>query len=157
NAYVQPVVDSYLERLEGGLATQGFGGRFLIMSSSGGTLASTIARQFPIRLLESGPAAGALMSSRIGNALDEANVLSFDMGGTTAKGGMVRGGRPIKRYEMEVARVHEFKAGSGLPAKIPVIDMIEIGAGGGSLAEIDERGALRMGPRSAGAEPGPAC
>lgn len=156
NAYVQPAVDSYLGRLEEGLHRLGFSGKFLVMSSSGGTLASSVARQFPIRLLESGPAAGALMSSKIGTALDEANVLSFDMGGTTAKGCIIRGGRPIKRYEMEVARVHEFKAGSGLPAKIPVIDMIEIGAGGGSLANIDERRVLRMGPRSAGAQPGPA-
>ncbi|MEJ7667135.1 MAG: hydantoinase/oxoprolinase family protein [Casimicrobiaceae bacterium] len=157
NAYVQPVVDRYLTRLETGLAALGFEGRFLIMSSSGGSLTADIARRLPVRLLESGPAAGALMSAAHGRALNETRVLSFDMGGTTAKGCLIRDGEPLKRYELEVARVHEFKKGSGLPAKIPVIDMIEIGAGGGSLAEIDERGTLRVGPRSAGANPGPVC
>jgi N-methylhydantoinase A len=157
NAYVQPVVDRYLRRLEEGLTAAGFQGRFLIMSSSGGTLDASVARDFPIRLLESGPAAGALMSARVGRAIGTPNLLSFDMGGTTAKGCIIRDGAPSKRYDMEVARVHEFKAGSGLPAKIPVLDMIEIGAGGGSLAGIDARGALAMGPRSAGADPGPAC
>ena len=127
------------------------------MASSGGTLTADTARRFPVRALESGPAAGALMSAYHGRSLDLPNLLSFDMGGTTAKGAMVRGGTPIKRYSMEVARVHEFRQGSGLPIRIPVIDMIEIGAGGGSIAEIDERGLLRVGPRSAGADPGPAC
>ena len=79
------------------------------------------------------------------------------MGGTTAKGCLIRGGEPLKRYDIEVARMHEFKAGSGLPVRIPVIDMIEIGAGGGSIAEVDARGVMRVGPRSAGADPGPAC
>ena len=97
------------------------------------------------------------MSAYHGRSLDLPNLLSFDMGGTTAKGALVRGGAPIKRYSMEVARVHEFRQGSGLPIRIPAIDMIEIGAGGGSIAEIDERGLLRVGPRSAGADPGPAC
>jgi N-methylhydantoinase A len=157
NAYVQPVVDRYLRRLEDGLAAIGFRGRFLIMSSSGGTLDASVAREFPVRMLESGPAAGALMSARVGRAIGVPNLLAFDMGGTTAKGCIIRDGAPAKRYDMEVARVHEFKAGSGLPAKIPVLDMIEIGAGGGSLAGIDHRGALAMGPRSAGADPGPAC
>jgi N-methylhydantoinase A len=157
NAYVQPVVDRYLGRLEQGLADLGFRGQFLVMSSSGGTLTSALARRFPVRLLESGPAAGALMSARHGADLGIAQALAFDMGGTTAKGCFVSDGRPLKRYEMEVARVHEFKKGSGLPVRIPVVDMIEIGAGGGSLAEVDERGTLRVGPRSAGADPGPAC
>jgi N-methylhydantoinase A len=107
--------------------------------------------------LESGPAAGALMSARHGRMLDLPQLLSFDMGGTTAKGCIIQDGVPLKRYEVEVARVHEFKKGSGLPVKIPVLDMIEIGAGGGSLAEVDERGTLRVGPKSAGANPGPAC
>ena len=155
NAYVQPIVHRYLTRLETGLAGIGFRGQFLVMSSSGGTLTAEIARRFPIRLLESGPAAGALMSGAHGRALGALNVLSFDMGGTTAKGCIIHDGAPLKRYELEVARMHEFKSGSGLPAKIPVIDMIEIGAGGGSMAEIDERGALRVGPRSAGARSGP--
>ena len=157
NAFTQPMFDRYLERLETGLADQGFRGRLYIMSSSGGTLTADTARRFPVRALESGPAAGALMSAYHGRSLDLPNLLSFDMGGTTAKGALVRGGAPIKRYSMEVARVHEFRQGSGLAIRIPVIDMIEIGAGGGSIAEIDDRGLLRVGPRSAGADPGPAC
>jgi N-methylhydantoinase A len=157
NAFTQPMFDRYLERLENGLAAQGFRGRLYIMSSSSGTLTADTARRFPVRALESGPAAGALMSAYHGRSLDLANLLSFDMGGTTAKGALVRGGAPIKRFAMEVARVHEFRQGSGLSIRIPAIDMIEIGAGGGSIAEIDERDLLRVGPRSAGADPGPAC
>jgi len=157
NAFTQPMFDRYLERLESGLATRGFRGRLYIMASSGGTLTVDTARRFPVRALESGPAAGVLMSAYHGRSLDLANLLSFDMGGTTAKGALVRGGTPIKRYSMEVARVHEFRRGSGLSIRIPAIDMIEIGAGGGSIAEIDDRGLLRVGPRSAGADPGPAC
>jgi N-methylhydantoinase A len=157
NAFTQPMFDSYLDRLERGLADQGFRGRLYIMSSSGGTLTTDTARRFPVRALESGPAAGALMSAYHGRRLDLPNLLSFDMGGTTAKGALVRGSTPIKRYSMEVARMHEFRQGSGLSIRIPVIDMIEIGAGGGSIAEIDDRGLLRVGPRSAGADPGPAC
>lgn len=157
NAFTQPMFDRYLDGLETGLAGQGFRGRLYIMASSGGTLTADTARRFPVRALESGPAAGALMSSYHGRSLDLPNLLSFDMGGTTAKGALVRGGTPIKRYAMEVARVHEFRRGSGLSIRIPVIDMIEIGAGGGSIAEIDDRGLLRVGPRSAGADPGPAC
>ncbi len=157
NAYVQPLVDAYIERLERGLAAAGFQGRFLIMSSSGSTLTPEMARRYPVRLLESGPAAGALMAARHSASLGAPQVLSFDMGGTTAKGCVVRDHAPLKRYEFEVARVHEFKRGSGLPIKIPVIDMIEIGSGGGSVAELDSRGVICVGPRSAGAEPGPAC
>ena len=157
NAYMQPVVDRYLGRLEQGLAKAGFKGRFFIMSSSGGTLMPAVARRFPVRMLESGPAAGILMSARHGRALELSQLLAFDMGGTTAKGCIVKDGRPLKNYLMEVARAHEFKKGSGLPVRIPVMDMIEIGAGGGSLAELDERGTLRVGPASAGADPGPVC
>ncbi len=157
NAYVQPAVDDYLHRLEAGVADLGFRGKFLIMSSSGSTLTPEIARRFPVRLLESGPAAGVLMSARHSRDLAIPQILSFDMGGTTAKGCMIREHAPLKRYDFEVARVHEFKRGSGLPVKIPVIDMIEIGAGGGSLASLDDRHVLGVGPRSAGADPGPAC
>jgi N-methylhydantoinase A len=157
NAYVQPIVDRYLNRLEEGLRTQGFQGRLYIMTSSGGTVTPDAARRFPVRMLESGPAAGVLMSAHHGALLNLSNLLSFDMGGTTAKGALIRGKTLRKNYEMEVARVHEFKQGSGLPVKTPVIDMIEIGAGGGSIAEVDERGLIRVGPRSAGADPGPAC
>ncbi len=157
NAYVQPVVDRYLDRLEGGLRQAGFAGKLLVMGSSGGTLTPAMARRYPIRLLESGPAAGALMSARHGSELGLDSVLSFDMGGTTAKGCFVRNGRPLKRYDLEVARVHEFRQGSGLTVKIPVLDMIEIGVGGGSIAQVDDRGLIAVGPVSAGADPGPAC
>ena len=157
NAFTQPMVDHYLNELERGLAELGFQGRFTIMTSNGGTVTTETARAFPVRLLESGPAAGALMTSRLGQELGLPNLLSYDMGGTTAKGALVLGGQPTKKYEMEVARAHEYKEGSGFTVKIPVIDMIEIGTGGGSIAHVDERGVLRVGPRSAGAAPGPAC
>ncbi|MEZ5856201.1 MAG: hydantoinase/oxoprolinase family protein [Hyphomicrobiaceae bacterium] len=157
NAFTGPMFDSYVARLESGLGAKGFNGRLYIMSSSGGMLTTTTARRFPVRALESGPAAGALMSAAHGRALDLDSLLSFDMGGTTAKGALVRGGEPIKKYEMEVARAYEFRRGSGSPVRIPVIDMIEIGAGGGSLASVDDRGLLKVGPHSAGAMPGPAC
>jgi len=157
NAFTRPMFDRYLERLETGLGHQGFRGRLHIMASSGGTLTADTARRFPVRALESGPAAGALMSAYHGRSLNLTNLLSFDMGGTTAKGALVRHGTPIKRYSMEVARAHESRQGSGFTLRVPAIDMIEIGAGGGSVAEIDVRGLLRVGPRSAGADPGPAC
>jgi N-methylhydantoinase A len=157
NAFTQPMFDRYLDWLEKGLAAQGFRGRLYVMTSSGGSLTIDTARRFPVRALESGPAAGVLMSAYHGRRLNIANLLSFDMGGTTTKGALVRGGTLIKRYAMEVARVHEFRQGSGLAIRIPAIDMIEIGAGGGSIAEIDNRRLLRVGPASAGADPGPAC
>ncbi|MEQ8248738.1 MAG: hydantoinase/oxoprolinase family protein [Alphaproteobacteria bacterium] len=157
NAYTGPLFDRYLARLEDGLRTTGLQGDLFIMSSSGGTVTPDVARQFPVRMLESGPAAGVLQSATLGRQLKRPNLLSFDMGGTTAKGALVRNDQPLKRYEMEVARVHEFRAGSGLPAKIPVIDLIEIGSGGGSIAAIDARGTIAVGPHSAGAVPGPAC
>ena len=157
NAYTQPMFDRYIERLEQGLSALGFTGRLHIMTSSGASIVPETARRFPVRALESGPAAGALMSAHHGRGLGLPDLLSFDMGGTTAKGALVRGFAPLKQYDLEVGRVHEFKRGSGLPAKLPVIDMIEIGSGGGSLARVDERGLIRVGPRSAGADPGPAC
>ena len=157
NAYVQPTVDRYIRRIEERLTTAGFHGKIHIMTSSGGMVTTEISRRFPIRLLESGPAAGSLMAAQVGRELGEKRVLSFDMGGTTAKGVLVRDGKPLKKYELEVARVHEFKAGSGLPAKAPAVDMIEIGAGGGSIASLDDRGLIGVGPTSAGAFPGPAC
>ncbi len=157
NAFVQPIVHRYLERLEEGLRGLGFRGRLFIMTSSGGTVTPHTARRFPVRMLESGPSAGILMAASVGRAQSLPNLLAFDMGGTTAKGALIRDGQPQKKYEMEVARVHEFKRGSGLPVQTAVVDMIEIGSGGGSLAEVDDRGLLRVGPRSAGAVPGPAC
>ncbi|MBG02923.1 MAG: hypothetical protein CMM59_02465 [Rhodospirillaceae bacterium] len=157
NAYARPMADRYLQRLETGLADLGFRGRLYIMTSSGGMLAPETARRFPVRLLESGPAAGMLMAAVQGRASNLPDVLSFDLGGTTAKGALVRKFAPLKTEQMEVARMHEFRKGSGLPLRIPVLDMIEIGSGGGSLAAVDERGLLKVGPRSAGADPGPAC
>ena len=157
NAYAQPMVDSYLARLEDGLRALGFRGRLAIIASSGGLITPDTARAFPVRLLESGPAAGVLMSARIGQARAQGNILSFDLGGTTAKGALVRGGAPARKYTFEAAHVHRHRTGSGLPLQIPVIDMIEIGAGGGSVVAIDELGLMRVGPRSAGAAPGPVC
>ena len=157
NAFVQPIADSYLSRIEKGLDALGFKGSFYVMTSSGGTVTAAVARRHPVRMLESGPAAGVFMAAHHGRMLGIRNLLSFDMGGTTAKGAIVRGGNLHKKYELEVARLHEFKTGSGLPVRIPVVDMIEIGAGGGGIAELDERGVIRVGPRSAGADPGPAC
>lgn len=157
NAYAQPLVDRYLTELECGMAGAGFGGRLYIMASNGGTLTPEIARRFPARLLESGPAAGILMSAAIGRSLGRPDLLAFDLGGTTAKGALIRGGEPMKRYELEVAHAHHFRRGSGLTVNLPVLDMIEVAGGGGSLADVDARGMLRVGPLSAGARPGPAC
>jgi N-methylhydantoinase A len=158
NAYTQPMVDRYLAALENGLKERGFAGKFYVMMSNGGVATPTTARRFPVRLIESGPAAGALMSSYLSEHLaGRPHVLSFDMGGTTAKGALIRDRMPLRRYDLEIARVHAFKRGSGLPLKIPVIDMIEIGAGGGGIARVDRRGVIQLGPRSAGADPGPAC
>jgi 5-oxoprolinase (ATP-hydrolysing)/N-methylhydantoinase A len=157
NAYVQPLMARYLTRLERELRVRGFRGELRLMHSAGGLLAPEAARAFPIRLLESGPAGGGLATAFFGAAAGKADVISFDMGGTTAKACLIENGQAEIAPMMEAARVHRFKRGSGLPIKAPVIDMIEIGAGGGSIAAIDETGLLRVGPRSAGAEPGPAC
>src|SRR5699024_4762195 len=115
------------------------------------------AKEFPIRLVESGPAAGVLSASFFGRLGGLDSIISFDMGGTTAKIGVVNEGRPSMSNEMELARTKRFKKGSGIPVKIPVIDLIEIGAGGGSIARIDDLGLLKIGPQSAGADPGPSC
>ncbi|MSP68431.1 MAG: hydantoinase/oxoprolinase family protein [Alphaproteobacteria bacterium] len=157
NAYTRPLFDRYLARLEAGLGEIGCAGRLYIMTSSGGVVLPEVARRYPVRLLESGPAAGALMAATLGKRLGVGDLLAFDMGGTTAKGCIIRGHQPLRRYEIEVARLHEFKRGSGLSLKLPVIDMIEIGAGGGGIARSDALGRLRVGPESAGADPGPAC
>ena len=157
NAYVQPLMGRYIARLERELHARGFRGALYFMHSAGGLLSPETARDFPIRMLESGPAGGGLATAYFGAAAGKADVISFDMGGTTAKACLIEGGRAEIAPMMEAARVHRFKRGSGLPIKAPVIDMIEIGAGGGSIASIDEVGLLRVGPLSAGAEPGPAC
>lgn len=157
NAYVQPLMDRYLRRLESGLQAAGFTGRFFLMQSGGGTAAPETARRFPIRLLESGPAGGALVTAFLGAAAGLKDLLAFDMGGTTAKASLIRDGRPDVAPGTEAARVHRFKRGSGIPIKVPAVDLIEIGAGGGSIARADRLGLLKVGPGSAGADPGPAC
>ena len=157
NAYVQPAADRYLGRLEAGLREGGFGGTFLLMQSSGGLAAPETMRRFPIRLLESGPAGGAAVAAFLGRALGTESVISFDMGGTTAKVCLVQDGEPDLAAEMEAARIHRFKKGSGITVSTPVVDLMEIGAGGGSIARGDALGLLQVGPRSAGASPGPAC
>lgn len=157
NAYVQARVDGYLERLERELGRAGFRGAFYLMQSSGGLLSTATAREFPIRILESGPAGGALAAANTGRVARRNRLLSFDMGGTTAKLAVVNDGEPLVAPGFEVARVYRFARGSGLPVRIPVIEMIEIGAGGGSIARVDQLGLIRVGPESAGAHPGPAC
>ena len=157
NAYLQPLMEGYLDKLEIGLQNKGYAGRLFIMMSNGGISAVETAKRFPVRMIESGPAAGALAATFYGNLINEENVLSFDMGGTTAKMCVIHRGKPILSREFEAARVHRFKRGSGFPLKIPSIELIEIGAGGGSIASIDSMGLLKVGPESAGADPGPSC
>ena len=157
NAYVQPLMSAYVRRLERVLRERGFYGRFHLIQSSGGLTAPETAVRLPVRFLESGPAGGAQASALVGRAIGHADLLSFDMGGTTAKAALVQDGEPDIAPMLEAARVRRFKRGSGLPVHAPVIDMMEIGAGGGSIARVDELGLLKIGPESAGAEPGPAC
>ena len=157
NAYVQPVMAAYLTRLEAGLAERGLVGELHLMTSTGGTITRETAERFPLQLVESGPAAGTLAAAFVAARAGLPDLLSFDMGGTTAKAAVIRAGRPLLSHAHEVMRVRRFRKGSGLPIGIPVIDLIEIGAGGGSIAWLDPVGLLRVGPRSAGADPGPAC
>ncbi|HEX2386255.1 MAG TPA: hydantoinase/oxoprolinase family protein, partial [Candidatus Binatia bacterium] len=157
NVYVQERVADYLNELKRRLDAIAFKGSFFVMLSSGGIATTETASRFPVRLLESGPAAGALAAAHLGARAGFNDLLSFDMGGTTAKLCAVEDGRPLKAHDFEVDRVYRFRKGSGLPVKIPVIDMIEIGAGGGSIARVDALGLLKVGPESSGAEPGPAC
>ncbi|MEM4314726.1 MAG: hydantoinase/oxoprolinase family protein [Nitrososphaerota archaeon] len=157
NAYIKPIVARYLERMRRGLTHIGFRGMLYLMTSGGGMIIPQLAIDLPILLLESGPAAGALMASLIAQIRSISRCVSFDMGGTTAKGCLIQNGEIGRSYEFEVARYHRFKRGSGLPVLTPSLKLIEIGSGGGSLAYIDELGLLRVGPISAGANPGPAC
>jgi N-methylhydantoinase A len=157
NVYVAPLMGRYLEDLERRLRGLGVPGQLYIMQSSGGIALPPLARRLPIRLVESGPAAGALAAARAARERGDARVLSFDMGGTTAKACVIDDGAPLVAREFEVARADRFKKGSGLPIRVPVIEMIEIGAGGGSIARVDRMGLLKVGPDSAGADPGPAC
>jgi N-methylhydantoinase A len=157
NAYVQPLVQRYLAGLTAGLAGLGYGGPFFVMLSNGGFARPEAAAACPVRLVESGPAAGAIAAAYYGELSGERDLIGFDMGGTTAKIAVVEGGQPRVGMELEVARVHRFKKGSGYPLRCPSVELIEIGAGGGSIASVDPLGLVRVGPRSAGARPGPAC
>lgn len=157
NAYVAPVVGPYLRALRERLERMGIRGSLLVMQSNGGTAVAETASQFPVRLLESGPAAGAIGAAYIARAMQREKVLFFDMGGTTAKAFIIDHGAPIVARKLEVAHVYRFKQGSGLPVQVPAVDMIEIGAGGGSIAHTDRLGLLKVGPESAESEPGPAC
>ncbi len=157
NAYVQPLIAGYLGRLGQGLRAMGLTAPVFMMLSGGGLTTIETARRFPIRLVESGPAGGAIFAADIARQCGLNEVLSFDMGGTTAKVCLIDGFKPQASRTFEVARVGRFKKGSGLPLRIPVIEMVEIGAGGGSLAHVDGLGMIGVGPESAGAVPGPAC
>ena len=157
NVYTQPLVEQYLTELVQRMERLGVHGQLFVMLSSGGVANLDTSIRFPVRLLESGPAAGAIAAATIGAAIGRDSVLSFDMGGTTAKLSVVEGGAPLVTHDFEVDRRYRFKKGSGLPVKVPVIEMIEIGAGGGSIARVDSLSLLKVGPDSSGAEPGPAC
>lgn len=157
NAYVQPLVESYLRELDVRLKAVGIEAPIRIMVSSGGFTSSSAAADFPINLLESGPAGGAISAAHAGKGAGLDNVLAFDMGGTTAKLCVISDGEPAIAHSFETARIHRFKRGSGLPILIPSIDLIEIGAGGGSIATVNPLGLIKVGPESAGSVPGPAC
>jgi N-methylhydantoinase A len=157
NAYVQPLMARYLRGLADGLRAAGINGPIFLMLSGGGLTTIETACRFPIRLVESGPAGGAIFSATIARQCGITNVLSFDMGGTTAKICLIDDGKPQTARAFEIARVGRFRKGSGLPLRIPVIEMVEIGAGGGSIAHVDTMGRIAVGPESAGADPGPAC
>lgn len=157
NAYVQPLMARYLKRLAGELQHLGYHCPFFMMTSGGGLTTLETAAKFPIRLVESGPAGGAILAKHLANQLDFNRLLSFDMGGTTAKLCLIDDGEPLMSRSFEVDRVYRFKKGSGLPVRIPVIEMVEIGAGGGSIASIDKLQRIQVGPESAGSEPGPAA
>lgn len=157
NAYVQPITTEYLKNLKDKLKQLGFDGKVLIMDSAGRLTSLEGAAKFPIQLLESGPAGGTMAGVYYGRLIGVKNILAFDMGGTTAKASLIENLKPEITHNFEAAREKRFKRGSGLPVRIPVIDMIEIGAGGGSIAYINDLGLLAVGPESASSTPGPAC
>jgi N-methylhydantoinase A len=157
NAYVQPLMARYLRRLEHDLRSIGVAAPVFMMLSGGGLATIETACRFPIRLVESGPAGGAIFAGTVARQCGLKSVLSFDMGGTTAKICLIDDYTPQSARSFEVARVGRFKKGSGLPLRIPVVEMVEIGAGGGSIAHLDSLGRIAVGPESAGADPGPAC
>jgi N-methylhydantoinase A/oxoprolinase/acetone carboxylase beta subunit len=157
DAYVRPLTSAYLTQMQEGLADLGFTGSLLLMLSGGGSASIESARQNPIRMVESGPAAGALAAGHYGKMTGADPLISFDMGGTTAKICLVMDGRPAIVNTLEIARTRRFNRGSGIPVVSPSVELIEIGAGGGSIARLDAMGLLKVGPHSAGADPGPVC
>ncbi|MDA3791567.1 MAG: hydantoinase/oxoprolinase family protein [Desulfobacula sp.] len=157
NAYVKPITYWYLDKLVTRLGTIGFNGKFFIMLSSGGITSIETAKDFPVRIIESGPTAAVIASQHYGKMFNIADMFCFDMGGTTAKSCLIQDGHAGLVSTFEVGRVQRFQKGSGLPIQVPVVDLMEIGAGGGSIAKISNLGLLQVGPESAGADPGPAC
>ena len=157
NAYVKPLMSEYLLSLEAQLSQRGIACQTLLMTSGGGLTTLSTACKYPIRLVESGPAGGAMLAADVARQRALTSVLSFDMGGTTAKICLIDDGTPLHSRAFEVDRSYRFKKGSGLPVRIPVVEMVEIGAGGGSVAKVDSLRRVHVGPESAGSEPGPAC
>ncbi|HJO62694.1 MAG TPA: hydantoinase/oxoprolinase family protein [Desulfobacterales bacterium] len=157
NAYVKPITEKYLRKLSSRLNSLGFHGRLFIMLSSGGITSSDTARKFPVRIIESGPTAAVIASQYYGNMLKIKDIFCFDMGGTTAKSCLIQKGQAGLVSTFEIGRVQRFKKGSGFPIQVPVVDLMEIGAGGGSIARMNRMGLLQVGPVSAGADPGPVC
>jgi len=157
NAYVKPLTGSYLARLSGRLESLGSTGKLFIMLSSGGITSADTAKEFPVRVIESGPTAAVISAVYFGKMFDVKDIFCFDMGGTTAKSCLIQKGEPGVVSTFEVGRVHRFKKGSGLDIQVPVVDLMEIGAGGGSIARISKMGLLQVGPDSSGADPGPVC
>lgn len=157
NAYVKPLTGSYLARLSNRLESLGSTGKLFIMLSSGGITSAETAKEFPVRVIESGPTAAVISAVYFGKMFDVKDIFCFDMGGTTAKSCLIQRGEPGMVSTFEVGRVHRFKKGSGLDIQVPVVDLMEIGAGGGSIARISKMGLLQVGPDSSGADPGPVC
>jgi N-methylhydantoinase A len=157
NAYVQPAVKRYLRRLSQALEERDLGAALNIMASDGGTMSMDVAERYPVRIVESGPAGGAIASAHLGKLGAALDVIGFDMGGTTAKFCVIENAQPARSTAFEVGRAYRFAKGSGLPIKAPVVEMIEIGAGGGSIARVESLTLLKVGPDSAGSSPGPAC
>jgi N-methylhydantoinase A len=157
NAYVKPITAKYLAKLSSRLEALGFKGKLFIMLSSGGITSVETAQQFPVRIIESGPTAAVIASQHYGRMFKIKDMFCFDMGGTTAKSCLIQKGHAGLVSTFEVGRVQRFKKGSGLPIQVPVVDLMEIGAGGGSIAKMSKMGLLQVGPESAGADPGPAC
>ena len=157
NAYVKPITSKYLKKLSARLDTLGVKCKVFIMLSSGGITSVETAREFPVRIIESGPTAAVIASQHYGRMFNIKDIFCFDMGGTTAKSCLIQKGQAGLVSTFEVGRVQRFKKGSGLPIQVPVVDLMEIGAGGGSIAKINKMGLLQVGPESAGASPGPAC